>query len=179
MRLTSSWHHQVHVQTDTVIGPWLPGPSIVLLCSLQGSYRCGPCKPGYIGDQMRGCKMERNCRDPELNPCSVNAQCIEEAHWWRVQRDAPLRCSQRPSACSMTAGEHPRGARNEVLKTRCRVNSSQRGKGPRSQTAQMFPEHRLHPWLEYTSQTSVQLEPALMTAHRHRHRHTHTHTHIS
>lgn len=22
--------------------------------------------------------MERNCRDPELNPCSVNAQCIEE-----------------------------------------------------------------------------------------------------
>lgn len=78
MRLTSSWYHQVHVQTDTVIGPWLPGPSIVSLCSLQGSYRCGPCKPGYIGDQMRGCKMERNCRDPELNPCSVNAQCIEE-----------------------------------------------------------------------------------------------------
>uniref|UniRef100_A0A2K5LTF5 Thrombospondin 4 n=1 Tax=Cercocebus atys TaxID=9531 RepID=A0A2K5LTF5_CERAT len=43
-----------------------------------GSYRCGPCKPGYTGDQIRGCKMERNCRNPELNPCSVNAQCIEE-----------------------------------------------------------------------------------------------------
>ena len=100
----------------------------------------------------------------------------QAAHWRRVQRDAPLWCSQRPSARSMTAGEHPRGARNEVLKTRCQVNSSQRGKGPRSQRAQMFPEHCLHPWLEYTSQTSVQLEPALMTAHRHRHRHTHTHT---
>ncbi|PNJ49705.1 THBS4 isoform 4 [Pongo abelii] len=43
-----------------------------------GSYRCGPCKPGYTGDQIRGCKAERNCRNPELNPCSVNAQCIEE-----------------------------------------------------------------------------------------------------
>ncbi|CAO2592990.1 Thbs4 [Lemmus lemmus] len=43
-----------------------------------GSYRCGPCKPGYTGDQTRGCKTERNCRNPELNPCSVNAQCIEE-----------------------------------------------------------------------------------------------------
>ncbi|KAK1345153.1 hypothetical protein QTO34_013863 [Cnephaeus nilssonii] len=43
-----------------------------------GSYRCGPCKPGYTGDQTRGCKPERNCRNPELNPCSVNAQCIEE-----------------------------------------------------------------------------------------------------
>ncbi|OWK09616.1 THBS4 [Cervus elaphus hippelaphus] len=81
MGLTWSWHHQVHIQIDSIIGPLLPGPSpqlIISLCSLQGSYRCGPCKPGYIGDQMRGCKMERNCRDPELNPCSVNAQCIEE-----------------------------------------------------------------------------------------------------
>ncbi|KAL6032157.1 hypothetical protein STEG23_025096 [Scotinomys teguina] len=43
-----------------------------------GSYRCGPCKPGYTGDQTRGCKTERSCRKPELNPCSVNAQCIEE-----------------------------------------------------------------------------------------------------
>uniref|UniRef100_A0A452T5L4 Thrombospondin 4 n=1 Tax=Ursus maritimus TaxID=29073 RepID=A0A452T5L4_URSMA len=43
-----------------------------------GSYRCGPCKPGYTGDQTRGCKTERSCRNPELNPCSVNAQCIEE-----------------------------------------------------------------------------------------------------
>nr|XP_036856450.1 thrombospondin-4 [Manis javanica] len=45
---------------------------------LQGSYRCGPCKPGYTGDQTRGCKTERNCRNPELNPCSVNAQCTQE-----------------------------------------------------------------------------------------------------
>nr|KAF6491246.1 thrombospondin 4 [Molossus molossus] len=43
-----------------------------------GSYRCGPCKPGYTGDQTRGCKTEHNCRNPELNPCSVNAQCVEE-----------------------------------------------------------------------------------------------------
>ncbi|XP_049722692.1 thrombospondin-4 isoform X1 [Elephas maximus indicus] len=43
-----------------------------------GSYRCGPCKSGYTGDQTRGCKAERSCRNPELNPCSVNAQCVEE-----------------------------------------------------------------------------------------------------
>lgn len=43
-----------------------------------GSYRCGPCKPGYTGDQTRGCKTERSCRNPEQNPCSVHAQCIEE-----------------------------------------------------------------------------------------------------
>lgn len=81
MGLTSSWHHRVHVKIDTRAVPLLTGlrPWLtVLLCSLQGSYRCGPCKPGYIGDQTRGCKMERNCRNPELNPCSVNAQCIEE-----------------------------------------------------------------------------------------------------
>ena len=40
------------------------------------------------------------------------------------------------------------------------------------QRAQMFPEHLLYPWLEYTSQTSVQVEPALIP-----HTHTHTHTH--
>ncbi|XP_044536884.1 thrombospondin-4 [Gracilinanus agilis] len=43
-----------------------------------GSYQCGPCKSGFTGDQIRGCKTDRNCRNPELNPCSVNAQCIEE-----------------------------------------------------------------------------------------------------
>lgn len=58
--------------------------------SLQGSYRCGPCKPGYTGDQVKGCKAEKSCRNRALNPCSVYAQCIEERQgeisctvsWW-------------------------------------------------------------------------------------------------
>lgn len=44
---SSPWTNRHHHR------PLLPGLNIVSLCSLQGSYRCGPCKPGYIGDQMR------------------------------------------------------------------------------------------------------------------------------
>ncbi|XP_021236969.1 thrombospondin-4 isoform X1 [Numida meleagris] len=43
-----------------------------------GSYRCGQCKSGYTGDQVRGCQAERSCRSRALNPCSVHARCIEE-----------------------------------------------------------------------------------------------------
>ncbi|GAB0203861.1 thrombospondin-4 [Grus japonensis] len=43
-----------------------------------GSYHCGQCKPGYTGDQARGCQAERSCRNRALNPCSVHARCIEE-----------------------------------------------------------------------------------------------------
>ncbi|XP_053159390.1 thrombospondin-4 isoform X1 [Hemicordylus capensis] len=42
-----------------------------------GSYRCGACKPGFTGDQIRGCRTERSCRNRALNPCSVHAQCTE------------------------------------------------------------------------------------------------------
>lgn len=45
---------------------------------LQGSYHCGQCKPGYTGDQTRGCQAERSCRNRALNPCSIHARCIEE-----------------------------------------------------------------------------------------------------
>uniref|UniRef100_A0A8C0FR86 Thrombospondin 4 n=1 Tax=Bubo bubo TaxID=30461 RepID=A0A8C0FR86_BUBBB len=43
-----------------------------------GSYHCGRCKPGYTGDQARGCQAEKTCRNRALNPCSVHARCIEE-----------------------------------------------------------------------------------------------------
>lgn len=68
MGLTSSWHHPVHGQIDTTIGLLLPGLNIVSLCSLQGSYRCGPCKPGYIGDpdegMQNGKKLQRSRTEP-------------------------------------------------------------------------------------------------------------------
>lgn len=54
---------------------------LVTFCNflfLQGSYHCGQCKPGYTGDQVRGCQAERSCRNRALNPCSVHARCIEE-----------------------------------------------------------------------------------------------------
>ncbi|MEE6458487.1 hypothetical protein FKM82_000305 [Ascaphus truei] len=44
----------------------------------MGSFRCGPCKPGHVGDQIKGCKSEQSCRIRGLNPCHASAQCIEE-----------------------------------------------------------------------------------------------------
>ncbi|XP_013923011.1 PREDICTED: thrombospondin-4-like, partial [Thamnophis sirtalis] len=43
----------------------------------MGSYHCGACKPGFTGDQVRGCKAERSCRNRVLNPCSIHAHCSE------------------------------------------------------------------------------------------------------
>ncbi|KAH0627996.1 hypothetical protein JD844_008635 [Phrynosoma platyrhinos] len=48
-----------------------------LLLFLKGSYRCGACKPGFTGDQVRGCRAEQSCKNLSLNPCSIHAQCTE------------------------------------------------------------------------------------------------------
>ncbi|XP_072272421.1 thrombospondin-4 [Pyxicephalus adspersus] len=44
----------------------------------MGSYRCGPCKAGFVGDQIKGCKAEKSCYNRGQNPCHPSAQCIEE-----------------------------------------------------------------------------------------------------
>ncbi|KAG7477060.1 hypothetical protein MATL_G00089220 [Megalops atlanticus] len=50
-----------------------------------GSYHCGSCKEGYVGDQVKGCKPERSCGNSLLNPCDVNAEC-------KVERDGSISC---------------------------------------------------------------------------------------
>lgn len=50
-----------------------------------GSYRCGPCQPGYVGDQRKGCKPERACGNGQPNPCHASAECI-------VHREGAIEC---------------------------------------------------------------------------------------
>ncbi|KAM8887845.1 cartilage oligomeric matrix protein isoform 1-T1 [Synchiropus picturatus] len=50
-----------------------------------GSFRCGPCKKGYIGDQRQGCKPERACGNGQPNPCHASAECI-------IHREGKIEC---------------------------------------------------------------------------------------
>ncbi|KAJ8374735.1 hypothetical protein SKAU_G00053150 [Synaphobranchus kaupii] len=78
---------QVCTDVDECEGPTNGGCVVNSFCTnTPGSFRCGPCKPGYVGDQRRGCKPERACGSGQSNPCHANAECI-------VHRDGSVDCS--------------------------------------------------------------------------------------
>uniref|UniRef100_A0A8C9F6M4 Cartilage oligomeric matrix protein n=1 Tax=Pavo cristatus TaxID=9049 RepID=A0A8C9F6M4_PAVCR len=54
----------------------------------RGSYKCGACKPGFVGDQITGCRSQtgRLCPNGEVSPCHEKAQCI-------VERDGSISCA--------------------------------------------------------------------------------------
>lgn len=44
---------------------------------LQGSYSCGACRDGYVGDPHSECVRVKFCSgDPKTNPCGRGAECI-------------------------------------------------------------------------------------------------------
>ncbi|XP_074158958.1 cartilage oligomeric matrix protein isoform X3 [Sminthopsis crassicaudata] len=53
----------------------------------RGSFQCGPCKPGFVGDQASGCRRrnQRICPNGEPSPCHENADCI-------LERDGSTSC---------------------------------------------------------------------------------------
>ncbi|XP_046724647.1 thrombospondin-4-B [Silurus meridionalis] len=79
-------HKQVCDDIDECSGPNNGGCTENSVClNSMGSYRCGGCKTGFTGDQVRGCKPEKSCGNRLQNPCDPNAQCTEE-------RDGTVTC---------------------------------------------------------------------------------------
>ncbi|XP_076289309.1 thrombospondin isoform X2 [Lasioglossum baleicum] len=42
----------------------------------EGSFRCGPCKPGYQGNQTIGCRRKSHLCADSITTCDENAECV-------------------------------------------------------------------------------------------------------
>lgn len=58
--------------------PWLPVQELHSALVPQGSYKCGGCKPGFLGNQTSGCFPKKSCDALTFNPCDSNAHCTNE-----------------------------------------------------------------------------------------------------
>ncbi|KAM7416429.1 hypothetical protein PAMA_018474 [Pampus argenteus] len=80
-------HKQVCEDIDECLGPPENGGCTANshCYNTPGSYRCGECKTGFTGDQVKGCHGNGFCPNGQPNPCDTNAECI-------VQRDGSISC---------------------------------------------------------------------------------------
>ena len=50
-------------------------PVNLFYCCIQGSYKCGACNSGYVGNGYSGCTPGDFCNDDSANDCHSNATC--------------------------------------------------------------------------------------------------------
>uniref|UniRef100_A0A7N8Y4A1 Thrombospondin 4b n=1 Tax=Mastacembelus armatus TaxID=205130 RepID=A0A7N8Y4A1_9TELE len=84
--LFAQTNKQVCDDIDECKGPDNGGCAANSVChNSMGSYHCGSCKPGFTGDQVKGCKPEISCGNSLTNPCDINANCV-------LERDESISC---------------------------------------------------------------------------------------
>uniref|UniRef100_A0AAY4DYF5 TSP C-terminal domain-containing protein n=1 Tax=Denticeps clupeoides TaxID=299321 RepID=A0AAY4DYF5_9TELE len=74
-----------------------------------GSFKCGGCKVGYMGNQTSGCFARRSCAMLDFNPCDSNAHCI-------IERNGEVSCADN---CIFTPNSGQEDADNDGIGDQC------------------------------------------------------------
>ncbi|TKS82762.1 Thrombospondin-3a [Collichthys lucidus] len=74
-----------------------------------GSYKCGGCKPGFLGNQTSGCFSRKSCAALTFNPCDSNAHCT-------MERNGEVACRDN---CLYTPNSGQEDADNDGIGDQC------------------------------------------------------------
>ncbi|XP_053494830.1 thrombospondin-3b [Ictalurus furcatus] len=71
-------HRQECVDVDECAAQTAACVSDSVCINTPGSFQCGQCKAGFVGNQTSGCFLRRTCAVLGYDPCDVNAHCVLE-----------------------------------------------------------------------------------------------------